>query len=88
MGFGNVDREEGDAILILVVELVEGGNLPPIGRSSVAAEDEDDGLRGVQLGELYDAGFVLFREGKVGRLVADFEITRAGVSPSGLEWEE
>lgn len=37
----NVDQVEGQFILVLPVELVEGGNLPPEGRSGVAAEDQD-----------------------------------------------
>lgn len=37
----NIDNEEVGAIFVLAVEIVEGGNLPPEGRSSVAAEDED-----------------------------------------------
>jgi hypothetical protein len=42
MCFENVDGEEADAIVVVVVELVEGRNLPPVGRSRVTAEDEDD----------------------------------------------
>jgi hypothetical protein len=44
MRLGDVDDEEADLVRILIVELVEGGNLPPKGRSGVAAEDENDGL--------------------------------------------
>ena len=44
MGFEDVDDQKRDVVSILIVELVEGGNLPPEGRSGVAAEDEDDGL--------------------------------------------
>src|SRR6267378_1778010 len=36
MRFGDVDDEELDLVRILLVELVEGGNLPPERRSSVA----------------------------------------------------
>jgi len=52
MRLGDIHRQERNAILIIVVQLVQGGNLPPIGRSSVAAEDENDGLGGVEGGEL------------------------------------
>src|SRR5712672_853854 len=38
MRFKNVDREKTHAASILFVEFVEGGNLPPEGRSSVAPE--------------------------------------------------
>jgi hypothetical protein len=60
MGFENVDNEKSDAIAVLVIEFIEGRNLPPEGRSSVAAEyqhhrflrgesREPDGLALVQL---------------------------------------
>ena len=44
MRFRDVDDEETNFVLVLIVKLVESGNLPPEGRSSVAAEDEDNGL--------------------------------------------
>jgi hypothetical protein len=42
MGLQDVDRVEIDLSLVLLRELVQGGNLPPEGWSSVAAEDEND----------------------------------------------
>jgi hypothetical protein len=42
MGLEDVDGEKADAIVVVVVELIEGRNLPPVGRSRVTAEDEDD----------------------------------------------
>ena len=42
--FANVNRVERNLVLILRVQIVEGGNLPPEWRSGVAAEDEDDWL--------------------------------------------
>ncbi len=44
MRLGDVDHEERDLTSILLVELVEGRNLPPEGRSSVASKDEHDRL--------------------------------------------
>jgi hypothetical protein len=44
MRFGDVDHQERDLLSVLLVELVESGNLPPEGRSSVAAEDEHNRL--------------------------------------------
>jgi hypothetical protein len=38
MRFQNVDRKERDFIAVLVVKLVEGRNLPPERRSSIAAK--------------------------------------------------
>jgi hypothetical protein len=41
MGFLNVDHEEGDAVFVLLIQLVERGNLPAKWRSSVAPENQD-----------------------------------------------
>src|SRR4051794_8890163 len=43
MGFKDVNSVEIDLSLVLLRKLVQGGNLPPERRSSVAAEDKDDG---------------------------------------------
>ena len=59
--FQDVDGIELNAILVLIVELVESGNLPPEGRSSVAAEHEHHRLLRDEGGELDRAGFVLLR---------------------------
>jgi len=47
MRFQDVHGIEGDTITVLVVELVEGRNLPPERRSSVASEDEHNRLLAV-----------------------------------------
>ena len=60
MRFQNVDNQEGDFAVVVVGELVEGGNLPPEGRSSIAAEDEDDGRVSREGGELDAIGFIEF----------------------------
>lgn len=44
MRFKNVDHEKSDLAAVLIIELVEGGNLPPERWSGVAAEDEYDRL--------------------------------------------
>ena len=62
MRFKNVDHEERDFAVVVVIELVEGGNLPPEGRSSVAAEDQDDGRASGEDGELHAIGFVELEE--------------------------
>jgi len=48
MRLQNVDDEEGHLAAVLIVKSVESGNLPPEGRSRVAAEDEHHGLAGCQ----------------------------------------
>ena len=52
MSFLNVDDEEIDLVAVLPVEFVEGGNLPPKGRSSIATEDQDHGFVPKSSGEL------------------------------------
>ncbi len=44
MGLKNVNGVETDLALVLLGELVQGGNLPPKGRSGIAAKDQDDRL--------------------------------------------
>jgi hypothetical protein len=41
---GDVNHQERDLLSILLVEFVEGRNLPPKRRSSVASENQDDWL--------------------------------------------
>jgi hypothetical protein len=58
MGFGDVDDQEGDAVAVLFVELIEGGSLPPEWRSSVATEDEHNRLFLIYLRKLDTFAFV------------------------------
>ena len=44
MRFGNVDNQESNPPVILLVEFIEGRNLPPERRSGVAAEYQNHGL--------------------------------------------
>jgi hypothetical protein len=44
MGLQDVDDKKRNLLIVLIVEGVEGGNLPPEWRSSIAAKDQDDGL--------------------------------------------
>ena len=44
MGLKDVDGVEADLVAELLGEFVQGGNLPPKGRSRVAAKDQDDRL--------------------------------------------
>jgi hypothetical protein len=44
MRLGDVDNQKRNLILVLLIQLVESGYLPPEGRSGVAAEDEHHGL--------------------------------------------
>ena len=57
---GDVNHQKGDSILVLVVELVESGNLPPEGRSRIAAKNKDDRLLGGQSRKLHASGVIEF----------------------------
>jgi hypothetical protein len=85
VGFEDVDRQERDLAVIVVVEFVESGNLPPEGRSSVAAEDEDNWLLGGERGELDGLALIELEEREVGRGVAGAEFPSASVGPEGFE---
>jgi len=62
MCFSDVDHEKSHAVPILIVKLVEGGNLPPERRSGVAAENQDDGLLFVQGRKLHTLGLVQLQQ--------------------------
>jgi hypothetical protein len=50
MRFIDINDVESDMIAVLLVELVERGNLPAKRRSSVTAKYEDDGLLAAKRG--------------------------------------
>jgi hypothetical protein len=60
MSFGNVDDQERNLVPVSIVKLVEGGNLPPEGGSSVAAKDHYDRLALIQFRQPNGAGFIEF----------------------------
>lgn len=88
MRLGDVDNEECDAASILLVELVESGNLPPKGRSSVAAKNQNNRLRLIQFGELHAGSFVQLHEGEVRSCIADSKRSRAGARPNCFKWKQ
>ena len=85
MRFQNVDHEERDFAVVVVIELVEGGNLPPEGRSSVAAEYQDDRRVGGEGGELDAISFVEFEEREVGSGIARAKFAGAFVGPESFK---
>jgi hypothetical protein len=58
MRLGDIHHQKRNLIYILIVKFVEGRNLPPEGRSSVAAEDHHHRLRFVDLRKMHGVGFV------------------------------
>ena len=81
----DVDDEEIDLIAVLAVELVESGNLPPEGRSSVAAEHQHDGLAGESIGKPDAAVAVVSFEMEIGGGGTDLERASAGDGPEAFE---
>jgi hypothetical protein len=69
---GDVDHKERDPASIFLVELVQGGNLPPEGRSGVAAEYKHNRtILGGESGELQRGGLVELGQREVRRGVTD-----------------
>ena len=87
MRFLNVDDVERHAIFVLFVELIERGNLPAKRRSSVAAENEDDGLLAAERREANFGGAVGGHQLKIGGRIADAERAIAGLQPEGFKRE-
>ena len=88
MGFEDVDHEEGDFAVVVVVELVQGRNLPPEGRSRVAAKHQYDGLLRGQGRKLYSGGLVELEQVEVGGGVAEPQFSGARVGPCGLKGKQ
>jgi hypothetical protein len=84
MGLLNIYNAERDLAAVTIVQAVQRGNLPAKRWSSVAAKNENDRPLLVQAGEP-DEGAIEEWKFKIGRHVADFERTGAGVAPERPE---
>jgi hypothetical protein len=63
MGLGDIDDQESDFASILLVELIQGGNLPPEGRSGVTAKDQHHRLSlGSEFGKLHHGALVKLQQ--------------------------
>jgi hypothetical protein len=82
MRLGNVDDQKFSAVFVLIVELIEGRNLPPEGRSSVASKNQHNrpSLRR-QCRQLNVCALIQCREREVRRGIALLQFAGAGVSP-------
>ena len=80
MSFRDVHNNESDLALVLIIKLVQGGNLPPEGWSSVASENHHYRLSFVQLGQVDGPTLVEFRECEIRSGIA--HLNRAGACPS------
>src|SRR5277367_3983656 len=88
MSLSDIDHQERNLASILFVELVEGRNLPPEGRSSVAAKYEHHRLSlRRERGQLYLTALVQFGQRKVRRGIANMQRAGAGAHPQGLKWK-
>ena len=89
MRFRNVDNQERDLISILLVELVEGGSLPPEGRSGVTSEDEHHWppLRSKNR-EPYLRTFVDLHQRKVRGEIANLQAAGTGLRPQSFKWKD
>ena len=85
MRLKDVDGVESDLVLVLIVKLVEGRNLPPEGRSGVAAKDEDNWLFAAKRTELHVGRFIEGGEREVGRHFAGLDGASACSRPQSFE---
>jgi hypothetical protein len=89
MRFGDVDDQERDLSSVLFVELVEGRNLPPERRSSVASKYEHYWLSlHRERGQLYLCALVQLRQRKVRGAISHLQSSRAGVRPQSFKWKD
>src|SRR5579875_3306542 len=88
MRLGDIDDVESGAILVLLVELVERGNLPAKWRSGVTAEDEDHWLRSAKGRECRGAGTIEERKREIRRCIADVPFAGTRALPHRFEGEQ
>jgi hypothetical protein len=88
VGLKNIDRVKVRLALVLLRQFVQGGNLPPKGRSSIAAENQHHRSFRPKGAEFY-WGFVFeLLDGQAWRDVAGLDCPSARVRPHGLEGKE
>ena len=88
VSFGNINHVECDAILVPLVKLVERGNLPAKGRSSIAAEDQYHRTNASMRTKLNRPRAIHQRQAKVRRTVTGTKMSLPGVLPHRLEWKQ
>jgi hypothetical protein len=70
MCFADVNRQKIDMVPVIVVELSDVANLAAKGRSSEAAEDENERPAGSSLSNVKTRGTVQSDQARIGRFVA------------------
>jgi len=81
----NVDSVEIDLALVLLSQLVEGGNLPPEWWSSVAAKHQNDRPLRPQRAEVNRDGVVEVLDRERRRSIANLEMPSTRASPEGFK---
>jgi hypothetical protein len=74
MGLADVDEKELGAVSIGVIKPLQVARLATEGRSGVAAEDEDDGLVPLKMGQGHGRWAGGLRQGEVWGAVADLKL--------------
>src|SRR5580698_8788314 len=89
MCLGDVHHHEIDLATVLLVKLIERGDLPPEWRSSVTAKNQHHGasLRG-QGGELHRCTLIEPHQRKVRRRVANMQVAGTSMYPQGFKWKQ
>src|SRR5205807_8209017 len=85
MGFQNVDDEKSDPAAVLLVKLVESGNLPAERRSSVAAKYKNQRLLGRERREPDGFTLVQLQQREIRGNIAGVQLAGAGAGPHGFK---
>jgi hypothetical protein len=85
MSLIDVNNEERDSVFVLLIQLVERGNLPAKGRSGVTAEDENNRLLAAKGRQADRAGMVQSWKSKIGSRAAYWQMACPCALPHGLE---
>jgi hypothetical protein len=85
MRFGDVDNVKCYSIRVLLIQLVERGNLPAEWRSGVATKHEYDRLHTTKRGKPYLLWLVQQRKREIGRCISDLKPAASSMLPHGFE---
>jgi len=84
--FGDVNHQECDPVSELLVELVEGRNLPPEGRSGIASKHQHHwSILRSQRRQLYLGRLIEFRQREIRRRISYLQCARASLHPKRFE---
>ena len=81
MRLGDVDHRESDLISVLLIELVEGGSLPPKWGSGITPEYEHDRLLLVQRREFNGSALIYLQQREIGGTISNIQVPGASMGP-------